>query len=120
MSRFSAFAVVALTMMPLASAAEEDVMASRYGNTTVSTNAKGEVTKAYYNADHTMTSVIGGKTFKATWTLKDGIVCRIYEHPLPSMTNPDCRPVQPRKVGESWSVGSGADKMDLKLVPGIQ
>lgn len=120
MSRFSAFALMALTMTPLVCAADEDVMASRYGNTTISTDAKGEVTKAYYNADHTMSSVIGGKTLKATWTLKGNIVCRIYENPLPSMTTPDCRPVEPHKVGDTWSVGSGANKLEIKLVPGIQ
>ena len=94
----------------------EDIMASRYGNTTIVTDSMGEQTKLYYNADGTLTGKQGGTTFKGTWKLNKGQVCLTTEPVPQGMTNPFCRPAVARKVGETWKVGDRT----VTLAKGIQ
>lgn len=103
--------------------AEDDVMASTYGNTVVSTGAQGE-SHTHYKADHTfdvtMTSAMGSISTKGTWTVADGKLCRTYEQLAPGMTNPVCTPAEPHKMGDTWTVTIGGQVRTGTLKPGIQ
>lgn len=105
-----------------AALASDDVMASRYGNTTMVTDSKGQVMKIWYKADHTFTGT-GEMALKGTWKVESGKVCLTYDTP-PKMAdgtttpNPFCAPVQERKVGDKWTVGEGVNKLSIELVAG--
>ena len=100
--------------------AADDVMASRYGNTTVSTDVKGVETKVYYNADHTFTFKSGTQSGKGTWKVDGGTICLTYEAAPAGMPNPLCVPVTAHKVGDTWTTGEGEQKRTVKLVAGAQ
>lgn len=106
----------AFAALSVSSALAEDVMASRYGNTTIATDAKGVQTKIYYQADGTLTGKQGATTFKGTWKVDKGQVC-LNNQPAPAgMANPFCAPVKSRKVGETWKAGDRT----VTLAKGIQ
>jgi hypothetical protein len=94
----------------------DDVMASRYGNTTIATDAKGVQTKIYYKADGTLTGKQGTMAFKGTWKVANGQVCLNTQPEPMNMANPFCRPVEARKVGETWKVGDRT----VTIAKGIQ
>src|ERR1044072_6020382 len=98
--------ILAATLLALSTtfAYAEDLMASRYGNTTIATDAKGVQTKIYYKADGTLTGKQGSMAFKGTWKVAKGQVCLTTEPEPANMPNPFCRPAAPRKVGETWKV----------------
>ena len=101
--------------------AADDIMATRYGNTTVSTDAKGNTTKVYYNADHSFTAKAGDQTTAGTWKVEADKICLTYTGATPpGMTNPACFPVTARKVGDKWTVGEGDNKRTVELVAGVQ
>lgn len=102
--------------------AADDVMATRYGNTTVSTDAKGVETKVYYNADHTFTFKSGTQSGKGTWKIDGANICLTYDaaSAQPGVPNPLCLPVTARKVGDTWTTGEGDQKRTVKLVAGVQ
>ncbi len=113
----------AAALLSSAALADDSVLASRFGNTTIATMANGQTLKLYYNADHTFTSKIGDQTSNGTWKLDGGTVCLTYANPaaLPAGTaNPTCVPVAAHNVGDSWSVGAGDQKRTISLVKGIQ
>jgi len=96
----------------------DDIMASRYGNTTMATDAKGVQTKIYYQADGTLTAKQGAMDFKGTWKLgaKDQL-CLTFDKEQPQgMTNPFCVTVTAHKVGDTWKAGDRT----VILVKGIQ
>jgi hypothetical protein len=107
-------ATIAAASVSLAHA--EDVMASRYGNTTIATDAKGVQTKIYYKADGTLTGKQGDMAFTGTWKVAKGQVCLTTQPEPANMANPFCRPAAPRKMGETWKVGDRT----VSLVKGIQ
>lgn len=112
-----------LTMMAAAflavsaARADDDVMASRYGNTTVLTDADGGVTHVYYNADHTFKAAKGWLSVKGTWQVDKGTICLTFDITVPGVPNPDCNPVVAHKVGDSWKSVDG--KVTVTLVQGI-
>ena len=110
--------ILAATFAALSSslAYADDVMASRYGNTTIATDSKGVQTKVYYNADGTLSGKQGTLSFKGTWKVANGEVCLHMSVAVPGMAEPFCRPVAPRKVGETWKAGDRT----VTLVSGIQ
>ncbi len=101
-----------------AASAQDDVMASRYGNTTVVKTGSGHEVHTYYNADHTFTGnvVDVGFRLKGTWAVDGGTLCLTYDPPPPGMTNPVCQPVVDHKVGDSWTTGDNS----ATLVAGLQ
>ena len=99
-----------------APALADDVMASRYGNTTVSTDASGVQSKLYYNADGTFTGKQGDQSFNGTWKLDGGNICLSFAQPVPGAANPTCLPVAAHKVGDTWKTGDRT----VSLVQGIQ
>jgi len=101
---------------PASFAVADDIMASRYGNTTISTDANGVQTRTYYNADGTFTGKQGTENFAGTWKLDGGNVCLTFA-PAPSKPSYSfCVPASAHKVGDTWAgVGS-----TVTLVKGIQ
>jgi hypothetical protein len=104
--------------------AEDDVMASRYGNTTDSVDSQGVHTKIWYSADHTFKADVGGMKVNGTWKIDNAIICLAYTNPPASMPatmpNPTCLPVVAHKVGDTWMTGEGAMKRTVSLKAGIQ
>ncbi|HUJ47826.1 MAG TPA: hypothetical protein VLV55_11890 [Rhizomicrobium sp.] len=94
----------------------EDVMAPRYGNTTITTDADGSKSKLYYKADGTFTGKRGIIEFGGTWKLEGGNVCLTFNLVLPGMQNPTCAPVAAHKVGDTWTAAGRT----VTLVQGIQ
>ena len=112
--------LAALALAASAAFAVDDVMASRYGNTTEATDAKGAVTKVYYKADGTFTAKAGDVATAGTWKVDAGKICLTYTGATPpGMTNPFCVPVAAHKVGETWTSGEGDQKRTVKLIAGI-
>ena len=107
------------TMIVGAATADDNVLASRFGNTTITKDAAGNETHLYYAADHTFTVKAGGQTTHGTWKIDGGTICLTYSNPavLPVGTpNPTCVPVSTHKVGDSWTAGP----YSVSLVAGVQ
>jgi hypothetical protein len=104
--------------------ADDDVLASRYGNTTDAVDSQGVHTKVYYSSDHTFKADVAGVQVHGTWAVANGTVCLTYVDPpanLPSnLPNPTCLPVTAHKVGDTWTSGEGAMKRTISLKAGIQ
>ena len=94
----------------------DDVMASRYGNTTIATEANGTTTKLYYKADGTFTGKQGTMDFKGTWKLDAGNICLHFDKPVPGYAEPFCPPIVAHKVGDKWTAAG----RKVALVKGIQ
>jgi YD repeat-containing protein len=119
MKRILAGIAVAVFSATLA-LASDDPMANRYGNTTVVTNAKGEVTKLMYNKDGTMTIVQpDGSKITGKWAVKEGKLC-ITPDGGPMAGKEQCNPFDPsKKVGESWEVTTAdGSKVKVAIVAG--
>jgi hypothetical protein len=105
--------------------AGDDVMASTYGNTLVSTGGMSEV-RSHYRADHSFDmvgSMMGmSKTFKGTWALDGkGNLCRTFDGEAPpNATNPMCTPVAAHKIGDTWTVEANGATRTVTLKAGIQ
>jgi uncharacterized membrane protein len=107
----------ALVAASVSYAFADDVMASRYGNTTIATDAKGVQTKVYYKADGTLTAKQADKDYSGTWKVVNGQVCLTFkEAPPGGMANPFCAQVMAHKVGDTWKSG----ERTITLVQGIQ
>ena len=103
--------------------ADDDVMASFYGNTVVSTGGQFTI-RTHYRPDHTF-GFVGSmmfmrRTFKGTWTLDGkGNICRTYiGNQPPDTPNPSCAPIVARKVGDIWKSQDGKRTFTLKA--GVQ
>jgi hypothetical protein len=115
--------VMTAALLSGAAMADHSVIASRFGNTTIATMAGGQTIKLYYNADHTFTTKSGDQTASGSWKLDGSNVCLTYSNmtaPPPGMTNPTCAPITAHAVGDTWTVGEGAQKRTITLVQGIQ
>jgi hypothetical protein len=112
---------VTAVLLSGASLGADDVMASFYGNTVVSTGGAAE-SRTHFKADHTFDAVFAGGAFvsKGTWELKDDQVCRIYDPPVPGMANPVCVAFGAHKVGDKWSVTVNGQERQVTLLQGIQ
>lgn len=115
------FAVACVAVSGVAFASD-DVMATRYDNTTKATNAKGEVTKLWYAKDGTFTGDANGTAIKGTWALKDNTVCLTQTEPAPAADAPTnmCNPIAAHAVGDAWEIGEGDAKIKLELLAGKQ
>jgi len=111
----SGIALLAATSLAFA---DDDIMASRYGNTVIAKGPGVPEVHLYYNADHTFSGKVVGMTIqlKGTWELKADQVCSTYDPPPPGVTNPICSHLDPHKVGDSWTAG----ERNVTLVQGIQ
>jgi len=103
----------------------EEALASRFGNTTLTTDTMGNAVHLYYAADHTFKVKVTTKgvteDFHGKWDVKDGKVCLHYDGGVPKGDpNPTCAPVSARKLGDSWKVSSGGYEKTVSIVEGIQ
>ncbi len=96
--------------------AGDEVLASRFGNTTITKDANGTENHVYYAADHTFTAKQGATSAKGTWKIDGSTICLTFEVPVPGTPNPACAPVSDHKVGDTWSAGP----YTVSLVAGIQ
>jgi hypothetical protein len=105
-----------LALLPSVAFAD-DIMAPRYGNTVIATDANGVQTKLYYAADGTFTGKQDGQGFNGTWKIDaSNTICLTFAQPVPGTPNPLCTPTSVHKVGDTWS-GAGRT---VTLVQGIQ
>jgi hypothetical protein len=117
--------VVALTLFAAPAAAfgapDDDPMAGYYGNTTISTGGKTEV-HFVYNSDHTFILKVPayGMEFKGTWAVNGSTICFNYDTPPPGLDNPDCAPLVPHKVGDTWTLNDNGRTRTITLVKGVQ
>jgi hypothetical protein len=113
--------VFALGFAASAYADGDDVMAGYYGNTAVSTGGRAEL-HTTYNADHTFVMKVPayGMEFKGTWAVNGSTLCRTYETPPPGVSNPLCTPIEPHKVGDTWSITADGNTRTITLVQGVQ
>ena len=111
LSIIGASAVIALGLATAAMAADDPVAAA-YGNTVVVTNAKGEVSKTWYKADHTYTSENGkGEKGQGTWKLADNNTKFCVLPILPAGAPAPKEPIKElcaefkgaHKVGDKWT-----------------
>ena len=105
--------------------AGDEVMASMFGNTVVSTGGMSEV-HTHYRSDHSF-DMVGSrmgmsKTFKGTWALDGkGNLCRTFDGAAPpNTTNPLCTPVAAHKLGDTWTMSANGETRTVALKPGIQ
>lgn len=110
-------AVAALALSAGAAMAGEEVMASRFGNTTITSDASGASTKIYYEADHSFTGVQGDQQLAGTWAMQGSNVCLTFtSEPPPGYPNPICAPTSAHNVGDTWQAGP----FTVQLVAGHQ
>jgi hypothetical protein len=108
-------AAAALAMS--ATVALADNLAGYYGNTVVTTTADGSAIKTKINKDGTYTSTLpNGTTTKGTWAWKDATTaCFTQTEPAPAAgTGPACFPIDPHKVGDTWTGKAADGKTDVK------
>ena len=104
----------------------EEALASRFGNTTLTTDPFGNAVHLYYAADHTFKVKVTTKgvteDFKGSWKVEDGKVCLHYDDNRwpKGDPNPTCAPVTARKVGETWKVKSDKYEKTVSIVEGIK
>lgn len=105
--------------------AGDEIMASTYGNTVVSTGGGSEA-RTHYRANHSfdMTGSRMGmsQTFKGTWALDGkGNLCRTFVGDAPQGTrNPLCLPFAAHKLGDTWTMEANGQSRTFALKPGIQ
>jgi hypothetical protein len=96
--------------------ADDGVMATRFGNTTITRNAAGLERHVYFKADGTFTGKQGAIRFGGTWKVKGNTVCLTTSAAVPGIPSPACAPVSAHKVGDTWTTGPNT----VSLVAGIQ
>jgi hypothetical protein len=113
------FAAALLATVP--AFAGDDVMAGYYGNTAIATGGIAE-THTVYSADHTfdMKVPMYHMEFKGTWKVDAASLCRTYETAPPGVANPLCTPIEPHKIGDSWSITMDGKTRNVTLVKGVQ
>jgi hypothetical protein len=110
-------AAFASGLMASVALADDDVMAGFYGNTSIATGGMAD-THTNYSADHTFVMKVPsfGVSFKGTWAVNAGTLCRTFDSPPPGVTNPLCTQIEAHKVGDTWTT----DGRTITLVKGIQ
>ena len=96
--------------------ADDSVMATRFGNTTITKDASGTERRVYYKADGTFTGKQGTVDFSGTWKLDGNTICLTTSVTMPGLPNPTCAPIGAHKVGDTWTAGP----YTISLVAGIQ
>jgi hypothetical protein len=95
-------------------------MENTFSNTVVSTNAKGETSNWYFNADNTYSvKFADGHEFSGTWHLAGDKVCNtpnaVAGQPAPTETCVDY--IDGKTVGDNWTIhdnNGGAYQVSIK------
>jgi|SRR5579871_6338484 len=127
--RFSSLVLAGAFVMVATAASADDPMATTYGNTVVTKNAKtGAVGELLFNADGTYTAKGTGADGKANqypgkWVVKDNgaTLCLTPQLPpnTPNAPAPSCSPLAVHPVGEHWSVTNDqGDSFDVVVNSG--
>ena len=117
LSVFAAAAAICAVDPPHAFAG--DSLSALYGNTLIATDG-GIESHFWYKADHTFTGTVPAYSYplKGTWIVNgEGIVCRNFDPPLPTVRNPDCGAILIRKLGDKRSDANGHTET---LVAGVR
>ena len=85
-----------------AAPAGEDVMASRYGNTTIATDPDGTLTRLYYRADHSFVAKRAAWQSDGSWQITDGKLCLAYKITRPGVGDSECVSSEPHAIGDVW------------------
>lgn len=115
--------VIAVSVAALACAAfaatEDELMASRYGNTLVIHDTFG-TSRVYYNKDHTFKAASWLGDVTGHWKIENGKMC-LYAEQYPMLYKlkysiPECDAISVHKVGDKWAENG----RNYELVEGIQ
>lgn len=112
--------VIALCLLATAAfaASEDELMATRYGNTLVIHDTFG-TSFVYYNRDHTFGAASWLGDVSGHWQIENGKMC-LYAEKYPALYRlrysiPECDTIAPHRLGDKWS----SDGRDYELVKGI-
>jgi hypothetical protein len=112
--------VIALCAFTVAAfaASEQELMATRYGNTLIIHDSLG-TNRVWYNPDHTFHAASWLGDVYGHWQIQNGQMC-LYAEQYPALYRlkysiPECDVIEPHKVGDKWQ-HSGRD---YELVGGI-
>ena len=97
-------------------------MAGYYGNTTISTGGKTEV-HFVYNSDHTFILKVPAydMEFRGTYVVNGSTsLFQLTTFRRPALDNPDCAPLVPHKVGDTWTLSDNGRTRTITLVKGVQ
>ncbi len=117
------FIIMAVSCVALASAAlaasEDELMASRYGNTLVIKDTLG-TSRVYYNKDHTFLAASWLGDVTGHWKIENGKMC-LYAEKYPMLYKlkysiPECDEIELKQVGDKWDLKG----RHYELVQGIQ
>ena len=76
-----------LVLAATAAVADGDIMASRYGNTTITKDGAGNENHVYYRADGTFSAKQGSAETQGTWKINGGTICLTANPPIPNTPN---------------------------------
>ena len=96
-------------------ATDDEIMGTRYGNTTLVQETLG-TSHIYYNKDHTFTGGNWILDVSGKWKIENGKICLYYDKTPPMHPNPECDAVSAHKIGDKWNLNG----RDFELVQGIQ
>ena len=117
--RISILAVSLLALAPLAamaadSAGDDDIMGTRYGNTTLVHETLG-TSHIYYKQDHTFTGGNWILDVSGKLKIENGQICLYYDKTPPMHPNPECDKVEKHAIGDKWKLNG----RDFELAKGI-
>jgi hypothetical protein len=115
---FIAASILAFSLAAFA-ASEDDIMATRYGNTTVIKDMLG-TSYVHYNKDHTFNATSWLGDVSGSWKIENGKMC-LYAEKYPityklKYSIPECNTIEAHKVGDKWKEGN----RDFELAAGIK
>jgi hypothetical protein len=115
--------IIALSVVALSATAafagDDDIMGSRYGNTTVIHDTLG-TSNVYYSKDHTFSAASWLGNVSGTWKIDNGTIC-LFAVTKPALyslrySNPECEAISAHKIGDKWTLNGRS----FELVQGIQ
>jgi hypothetical protein len=99
------FAILALAAVTGAALAGDDVMASRYGNTTIALDPDGSTTRLFYRADHSFAAKRADWQSEGRWSIENGKLCLAYAVTRPGVGDRECVSSESHAVGDVWIHG---------------
>jgi uncharacterized protein len=87
----------------------DDLMRSRFGNTTISRNGASEW-HLYFESGGNFTGheIRTNYQVAGTWTVNEGNLCLSFQPQMPGTPNPDCQPISAHQIGDVWTSAGSA------------